>query len=400
MGCSSCGTTGKSAGCQSNGTCGTSGCNKLNVYDWLTHIAPPEGYKPFTIVEIAFKGGRKEYFNNSKNLELYTGDYVVVDSENGYGIGTVSMKGELVKLQLKKNRLDSNQISSHIQRVALERDMEKYKQLKDREAPTLERARTIAIELKLDMKLSDIEFQADSKKVTFFYTAENRVDFRELIKRYADEFRTRIEMRQIGYREEAGRLGGIGSCGRVLCCTTWLSDFKIVSTSAAKQQNLSINMLKLSGQCGRLKCCLNYELDIYVEALSEFPKAKNLVLQTERGPAFMQKVDILKRLIWFQVEGNTNWIPLDTKKVNAYVKLNQKGEKAPALTMEMSDSPKSEDRNQRQKDYLNKSDDLLSEDIKSLDNKVKSGAPAPSRNKNKKRKKKPFKKTPPPNNPN
>lgn len=333
MGCGSCGTTtGKPGGCKSNGTCGTSGCNKLNVYDWLSDVALPDDYQPFNIIEIRFKGSRKEFFRNTSNLELYAGDPVIVDSDSGYDLGHVSVSGELVRLQLKKRGIteNSDQIKN-IQRKASEKDIEKYLEAKFREAKVLERARTLALELRLEMKLSDIEIQGDNRKVIFFYTAENRVDFRELIRKYADEFKLRIEMRQIGYRQEAARLGGIGSCGRELCCSTWLTDFKMVNTSAARYQNLSINMLKLSGQCGKLKCCLNYELDTYMDALEEFPKAKTVKLDTVSGTAIMLKTDILKRLTWFAYDDRPNWISLPLETVNQYLKMNERGEKAPEL---------------------------------------------------------------------
>ncbi|MBC7425190.1 MAG: hypothetical protein H7321_01540 [Bacteroidia bacterium] len=334
MGCGSCGTTGGCApsGCKSNGTCGTSGCNKLNVYDWLCDIALPDDHKPFNVVEIRFKGSRKEFFRNDQFLELYIGDQVVVDSDTGYDVGQVSISGELVRLQLKKHNVDEHaENMKKIQRKAGERELERYNEAKGKEIKTLERARTIALELKLAMKISDIEFQGDGKKVVFFYTAESRVDFRELIKRYADEFKVRIEMRQIGYRQEAARLGGIGSCGRELCCSTWLTDFKQVGTGVARYQNLSINMLKLSGQCGRLKCCLNYELDTYIEALDEFPKSKVVKIDTVTGLATMQKVDILKRMMWFSYEDNPSWVPIRVSIANEFLKMNETGEKAPSL---------------------------------------------------------------------
>jgi cell fate regulator YaaT (PSP1 superfamily) len=302
------------------------GCNKLNTYDWLKDMVYPHNHVPFNIVEIRFKGSRKEFFRNGDNLDLYSGDAVVLESDLGHDIGHVSLSGELVRLQLKKNGLDEKSEGIRkIYRVASERDVTVYDEMKAREPSVLERARTIAMQMNLEMKISDIEFQGDGKKVIFFYTSEGRVDFRELIKRYASEFKTRIEMRQVGYREEASRLGGIGSCGRVLCCSTWLTDYKIVNVSAAKNQNLSINMLKLSGQCGRLKCCLNYELDSYLEALSEFPRNENVKLETKVGVAYLQKTDILKRLCWFAYGGSTDWVMLDLDRVNEIVKLNAKG---------------------------------------------------------------------------
>lgn len=381
MGCGSCGTTGSCSpnGCKSNGTCGTSGCNKLNVYNWLSDTAMPDNYKPFDIVEIRFKGSRKEFFRNKNGLELFAGDAVVLDSDMGYDIGHVSISGELVRLQLKKRNIreDSEHIKN-IQRKATEKDLERYQEAKNREDKVLERARTIALMMKLEMKLSDIEIQGDNKKVIFFYTAEGRVDFRELIKKFAEEFKLRIEMRQIGYREEASRLGGIGSCGRELCCSTWLTDYKLVNTSAARYQNLSINMLKLSGQCGKLKCCLNYELDTYMEALEEFPKAKVVRIETEAGAAYMQKTDILKRLTWFAYEDRHAWICISLDTVNEYIEMNEKGQKAPELVGEILDmKPKGDE----DLDIPIAASDLASDDITRLDNK------------NKKKKKKPGNKS-------
>ncbi len=337
MACSSCGTkSGGScspSGCKSNGNCGTGGCNALNVYDWFKDMELPEGFKPFDIVEVRFKGSRKEFFRNTQGLDLFTGDYVVVDSSIGFDIGTVSATGEIVRLQLKKYRVreDSDELPS-IQRVATERDMEKYHQCKEREDDLLERARTIAFGLNLAMKISDIELQGDGRKVIFFYTAESRVDFRELIKKYAEEFRVKIEMRHISYREEASRLGGIGVCGRELCCSTWLTDYKQVNTGAARVQNLSINMEKLAGQCGRLKCCLNFELDMYMEAVEAFPKAKIVKLDTVGGMAFARKTDILKKLIWFSYDDSQTWVPLPVDKVNELMEQNKEGKQVANLT--------------------------------------------------------------------
>ncbi len=368
MGCGSCGTTGSCSpsGCKSNGTCGTSGCNKLNVYNWLSDTAMPDNYKPFDIVEIRFKGSRKEFFRNKNGLELYSGDAVVLDSDMGYDIGHVSISGELVRLQLKKRGLreDSENIKN-IQRKASEKDLERYNEAKAREEKVLERARTIALMMKLEMKLSDIEIQGDNKKVIFFYTAEGRVDFRELIKRFADEFKLRIEMRQIGYREEASRLGGIGSCGRELCCSTWLTDYKLVNTSAARYQNLSINMLKLSGQCGKLKCCLNYELDTYMEALEEFPKAKTVRIETETGVAYMMKTDILKRLTWFAYEDKHAWVCVGLDTINEYLEMNAKGQKSPELIGEIMEIKGGSD----ELDIPIAATDLANEDITRLDHK-------------------------------
>ena len=336
MSCSSCGTKSGGcapSGCQSNGTCGTSGCNALNVYDWFKDMDLPDGYKPFDIVEVRFKGSRKEFYRNTHNLDLFTGDYVVCEGSLGYDIGTVSATGEIVRLQLKKYRVreDSEEIAP-ILRVANEKEMEKYELAKAKENATLEKARTISFELNLAMKISDIEFQGDGRKVIFFYTAETRVDFRELIKRYADEFKVKIEMRHISYREEASRLGGIGVCGRELCCSSWLTDYKQVNTGAARSQNLSINMEKLAGQCGRLKCCLNFELDMYLEATEAFPKAKIVKIDTVTGVAYAKKTDILKQLIWFSYDDNPTWVPLPVALVNECMESNKNGIQSATLT--------------------------------------------------------------------
>src|SRR6185295_18197696 len=288
MACSSCSTgkDGKPGGCRSNGTCDTGGCNKLNVYNWLSDMTLPAGQQPFDIVEVRFKGSRKEFFRNKDKVELKTGDVVAVEASPGHDIGVVSLTGELVRFQLKKKHVEENsdQVKT-LYRKARQHDIDKWYEVKDKEEGMLHRTRTIILSLKLEMKLGDVEYQGDGKKATFFYTAEERVDFRELIKRLAEEFRIRVEMRQIGLRQEAGRMGGIGVCGRELCCSTWLTDFKAVTTGAARYQNLSLNPAKLAGQCGKLKCCLNYELDSYMDALRDFPNT-NVALQTEKGTAF------------------------------------------------------------------------------------------------------------------
>ncbi|MEC3878026.1 PSP1 domain-containing protein [Parapedobacter sp. 10938] len=334
MGCSSCssgggcGTSGAApAGCQNHGTCGTSGCNKLNVYDWLSDMDMPTNYKPFDIVEVRFKGSRKEFFVNHENLYLEMGEMVAVEpSTGGYDIGHVSMTGELVRLQLKKNKVTAESVTRKIYRKVTDADIKKWQAAKDLEWETMHRARTLALDLGLSMKISDVDYQGDKSKATFYYTADGRVDFRELIKRMAEAFRIRIEMRQIGMRQEASRLGGIGSCGRELCCSTWLTDFKTVSTSAARYQNLSLNTLKLAGQCGKLKCCLNYELDSYMDALKDIPNNIDRI-ETLHGMAYLQKTDIFKKLMWFTYPGEENWIPLTTDRVKEIHQLNKEGVK-------------------------------------------------------------------------
>jgi cell fate regulator YaaT (PSP1 superfamily) len=339
MGCSSggCNTekNGIPAGCNNNGSCGTSdGCNKLSVFDWLGNMNLPEGQNRFDIVEIRFKNSRKEFFRNTNSLNINVGDVIAVESNSGHDIGTVSLTGELVKLQLKKHNVnfDSEEIKK-IYRKAKQVDIEKWREAQSLEINTMYRARTIALNLGLQMKLSDVEYQGDKSKAIFYYTADARVDFRELIKLLADEFKVRIEMKQIGARQEASRLGGIGSCGRELCCSSWLTDFRTVSTSAARYQQLSLNPLKLAGQCGKLKCCLNYELDSYLDALKEFPEMDGKKLQTKKGDAFLQKTDIFKRTMWFSYRSDPGvFIPLDLKTVHSILELNAKGEMPEALT--------------------------------------------------------------------
>ncbi len=295
----------------------------MNVFDWLSNMDLP-GLNTFDIVEVKFKGGRKEFFRNTNSLDLTTGDAVVVEVPNGYHVGYLSLQGQLVRLQMQKKKVNNDDNIHKIYRIATQKDLESYEQIEKREMPTLYRTRQIIEDLKLSMKLSDVEYQADNNKATFFYSADNRVDFRELIKRLAAEFRIRVEMRQISLREEAGRLGGIGSCGRELCCSTWLSDFKSVSTSAARYQNLSLNPSKLSGQCGRLKCCLNYELETYMDALRHIPKIEEPLL-TKAGKATLQKTDIFRRLMWFSYEGENSWQPIKTSRVADILALNAEG---------------------------------------------------------------------------
>nr|WP_181304455.1 regulatory iron-sulfur-containing complex subunit RicT [Rufibacter sp. XAAS-G3-1] len=294
----------------------------------------PVSFKEFDIVEIRFKGGRKEFFRNINHLPLITGDAVVVDVPNGHHIGHVSLKGELVRLQMNKKKVQNNDELRSIYRVATEKDMEKFNLAREQEPTTMYRARAIVQELKLKMKLSDVEYQADKTKATFFYSADDRVDFRELIKKLAEEFKVRIEMRQISLRHEAGRLGGIGSCGRELCCSTWLTDFRSVSTTAARYQNLSLNPSKLSGQCGRLKCCLNYELETYMDALKDIPNV-NRPLQTKAGDAFLQKTDIFRRIMWFGYRGDSNWFPVTVERVHEVLKMNAAGEMPENLAEEV-----------------------------------------------------------------
>jgi len=299
----------------------------MEVYDWLSNLDMPSNYTPFQVIEVKFKGARKEFYLNTDNIYLEIGELIAVEgSTGGYDIGHVSLTGELVRMQMKRRKTPLDQVTRKIYRKATEADVEKWKLAKDLEWETMHKARTLALDLRLSMKISDVDYQGDKTKATFFYTAEGRVDFRELIKKMAETFRIRIEMRQIGMRQEAGRLGGIGSCGRELCCSTWLTNFKTVSTAAARYQNLSLNTLKLAGQCGKLKCCLNYELDTYLDALKDIPdRIENL--QTEIGVARHQKTDIFKKLMWFSYPNQEDWIPLKVDRVKEIMAMNKKGQK-------------------------------------------------------------------------
>jgi cell fate regulator YaaT (PSP1 superfamily) len=334
--CSTCATDNsgvKTGGCASGGCssggCKTGGCNKLSVFDWLADMEIPVEDK-FDIIEVRFKAGRKEFFRNSKNITLYTGDAIVVDVPNGHHIGHVSLQGELVRLQMRKKKVENDDNIRSIYRKATQKDLEKYDEVKKKELTTMYRTREIIQNQKLEMKLTDVEFQADNTKATFFYSADERVDFRELIKVLASEFKIRVEMRQISLRQEAGRIGGIGVCGRELCCSTWLTDFKSISTNAARYQNLSLNPSRLSGQCGRLKCCLNYELETYMDALKDIPEVE-APLHTEKGDAQLQKTDIFRKIMWFGYEHENAWIPVDVSRVSEILALNKEGKKPASL---------------------------------------------------------------------
>lgn len=301
----------------------------MNTFDWLTQMEMRD-VDDFRAVEVSFKNGsRKSFYNLPSHLYLSTGEMVAVEAKSGYDIGRISLSGELVRLQMKKKKFKDEHLIHGVIRRANERDMERLSEARSLEHQTLVRARAIARSLKLEMKMGDIEYQGDKRKATFYYTANGRVDFRELIRHYAREFKVKIEMRQIGARQESARIGGVGSCGRELCCSTWLTDFKSVSTAAARYQNLAINQAKLSGQCGRLKCCLNYELDTYMEAVQAFPKKADRI-QTEAGMATLVKTDIFKQLMFYSyVEGRNRGklYALKVDQVKEIQQLNKKGEK-------------------------------------------------------------------------
>ena len=332
MGCANCSNSnGVPNGCKSNGSCGTGGCSKLSVFDWLSNIELPNGQSTYDVVEVRFKGGRKTFYRNLNNIDLQAGDAIVVESSAGYDVGIISAMGELARLQVKKK---SPNFKPHEARKVLRRagsnDITKWQTAREREEECMFEARKLASSLGLRMKISDVEFQGDGIKATFFYTAEERVDFRQLIRDMADKFRVKIEMKQIGMRQEAARLGGIGSCGRELCCSTWLTDFRSVSTAAARYQQLSLNPQKLAGQCGKLKCCLNFELDTYVDALKKFPKA-DTKLKTAKGEAFHIKTDVFNEQMWYIQRTDdfapNNPIPLSPERVKEIIAMNKKGEK-------------------------------------------------------------------------
>lgn len=335
MGCGSCSSSkdgGKPGGCKSNGGCSTGGCNRLNVHDWLLNLPFSDPESNCKVIEVSFKqGSRKDYFRNTTLQYFEKGDYVTLEGVSGFDVGEVSLTGELVRMQMKKKGVDEfGAEMKKILRRSSDRDIETFKISKGREKEILARSRAIARQLNVQLKLSEVEIQADGKKGTFFYTADDRVDFRELIKMYAGDFKVKVEMRQIGIRQEAAKVGGIGSCGRELCCSTWLNDFKSVNTTAARYQNLSINQTKLSGQCGRLKCCLNYELDTYLDALQNFPDYAE-TLDTAMGTAQLIKKDIFKNLMWYILPNNSKHYPLTIQRVKEIKRLNQQGQKADEL---------------------------------------------------------------------
>ena len=334
MGCGSCGTSkdGAPGGCQSHGNCSSGGCNRMNVHDWLANLPFSDPESNCRIVEVSFNNGsRKDFFKNNNNQFFEKGNMVAVEGVNGFDVGMINITGELVRIQLKKHRIDEKSVDiKKVLRRANETDLAKLKETKAREAQVLIRSRAMARQLKLELKMAEVEIQADGRKATFFYIADDRVDFRELIKLYAGEFKVKVEMRQIGARQEAGKVGGIGSCGRELCCSSWLTDFKSVNTNAARYQSLSINQTKLSGQCGRLKCCLNYELDTYMDALQFFPDDADII-EVARSRAYLVKKDIFRNLMWYTLPDSNKQYPLTIDRVKKIKELNRQGIKPDEL---------------------------------------------------------------------
>ena len=325
MGCASCGSGGNPKGCKNNGLCSSGGCDKLEVYDWLANLTIPDNQKPYEIVEVRFKNARKGFYRNTNALSLQAGDVVAVEAASGFDIGVVSVVGELARIQVKRKSPNFKHVEARkVLNVANQAEIDQWIKGRSLEKDIMYRSRSLALNLGLDMKISDVEYQADLSKATFYYTAEGRVDFRQLIKDMADAFKVRIEMRQIGSRQESARLGGIGSCGRELCCSTWLSDFRSVSTAAARYQQLSLNPQKLAGQCGKLKCCLNYELDMYTEALKSLPKSE-VKLKTEKGDAYHVKTDVFKRLMWYAYPGEGSLVVLTPEQVRKIQQMNKNG---------------------------------------------------------------------------
>ncbi|MAD97768.1 MAG: hypothetical protein CMB99_10625 [Flavobacteriaceae bacterium] len=381
MACGSCGTSenGVPRGCKSNGNCGTgtcgSGSEKLAVFDWLSNMTLPSGQERFHIFEIRFKNGRKHFYKNVNNLSLRIGDIVAVEGSPGHDVGVVSLAGELVKVQMKKRKVDSESPDlKKIYRKASQKDIDIWQKARDRELETQRIGREIIGRLGLEMKLSDVEFQGDNNKATFYYTADGRVDFRQLIKDLASEFSIRVEMKQVGARQEAARLGGVGSCGRELCCSTWLTDFRKVTTSAARYQQLSLNPSKLAGQCGKLKCCLNFELDTYLDALKSYPK-QDTVLQTVNGNAVFVKMDIFKKLLWYTYKDESfKWYKLTLDQVHEIIELNKKNKKAAPLEEYEGDAVVSEKK-------------LTFEDSAGEDSLTRFDTPKRRRNKRRKKKK-------------
>ncbi|ALR31979.1 hypothetical protein ATE47_16280 [Chryseobacterium sp. IHB B 17019] len=319
----SCGPKKTANGCENVNTCGNS--YKLSVFDWLSNINNPASNR-CDYVEVRFKNDRKSFFKNVNNVPLHIGSVVTVESSPGHDVGVVSLTGELVKIQMKKKKFPEES-ALKIYRQANQKDLEVWQEARKKEDNVKLEARKIAHRLGLEMKITDVEYQGDASKVTFYYTAENRVDFRQLIKDYAAAFRTKIDMKQIGFRQEAAKVGGIGSCGRELCCSTWLTDFRSVNTNVARYQQLSINPQKLAGQCGKLKCCLNYELDSYLDALSDFPSSST-TLDTEKGRAFCIKIDVFKKKMWFAyVDSSMAWYDFDIDLVKKLIAKNKRGEK-------------------------------------------------------------------------
>ena len=316
-----------SGGCSTCEVSENRGCGVSTVFDWLYQIDSPKS-DTSKLVEVQFKGDRKDFYINNDDLVLKKGDIIAVEgAKSGHDIGIVTMIGELVSLQISRKKRDiKKEPLKKIYRIASDKDKQRWKSAIEKESSTLEKAKRLVDKFNLEMKLADVEFQGDNSKATFYYTADKRVDFRELIKEYSAQFKIKVEMRQIGARQESAKIGGLGSCGRELCCSTWMTEFPSVSTSAARYQQLSINPQKISGQCGRLKCCLNFELDNYVEALKFFPTTK-AVLKTEAGSAKFVKLDVFKGVMFYfnTQDPASELLEIKAEDVHHIIELNKKG---------------------------------------------------------------------------
>lgn len=335
MGCASCskGPDGLPRGCKNNGRCGSCGCGSKTVFDWLEGISLPSGAKAFDVVEVRFKNNRTGFFRKKSTDTYHVGDVVTIDLKPGHDVGVVSLTGELVRSQMKSKKVRDDHEIKHIANKSTKEEIEVWHTARQRENKTRSEARVIIKRLGIPMKLTDVEFQGDNKKATFYYTADERVDFRELVREFASTFTVRVDMRQIGARQEAARIGGIGSCGRELCCSVWLSDFRSVSTGAARYQQLALDPVKLAGQCGKLKCCLNFELDQYVEAVKEFP-SPHAKIQTAKGKAVVLKMDIFKKIVYFLQlgESGSGPIALPLEDANELFQASKKGEKIASIS--------------------------------------------------------------------
>ncbi len=333
--CGSCsGGCGQCGGCQSKTPRGN-----LHCYNWLGDI--PGGFADFDMVEVQFKNTRKGFYKNSSNLQLAIGDMVAVEASPGHDIGQVTLTGQLVALQMKKANIKPDAEIRRIFRKAKAADLEKYEEAKAKENDTMIRSRKIAESLKLNMKIGDVEYQGDGNKAIFYYIADERVDFRQLIKVLAETFKVRIEMKQIGARQEAGRIGGIGPCGRPLCCSSWMTNFVSVATSAARYQDISLNPQKLAGQCAKLKCCLNFEIDTYVESVKRMP-GRDITLETADGTFYHFKTDIFKREITYSTDKSVpaNLVTISAERAFEIISMNKRGEKPEKLAVEGSEKPK------------------------------------------------------------
>ena len=308
----------------------------MTVFDWLQGVALPSGVSPFDAVEVRFKANRKAFFRKPDGVDVHVGDVVVVEADPGTDVGVVSLTGELVRAQMKARKLREDADITKIRRRATQEDIDVWQQARLREADTVREARRIIQGLRIEMKLADVEYQGDGRKATFYYTAEERIDFRQLVNELAGAFSIRVEMRQIGARQEAARVGGIGVCGRELCCASWLTDFRTVSTSAARYQQLSLNPQKLAGQCGKLKCCLNFELDQYVEGIKDFP-SPNAKFKLKEGRAVVFKMDIFKRLVYLLNldEPGSSPVPVAVEDVKELLEMNARGD-APVSIAELA----------------------------------------------------------------